>query len=61
MAAIHVAHNLGISFTDLKDKMIGGESLGKAVHGLKPDVNAKSEAKKAQNQANQANDELDKS
>ncbi len=53
VAAIHVAHNLGISFTDLKDKMTGGESLGKAIHDLKPTVNAKSEAKKGQKQANQ--------
>jgi hypothetical protein len=54
VAAIHVSHNLGISFTDLKAKMTGSgaESLGKAIQDLKPDANSKTEAKKAQQQAN---------
>jgi hypothetical protein len=53
VAAIHVSHNLGISFTDLKDKMTGSnpESLGKSIHELKPDANAKTETKKAEKQA----------
>lgn len=53
VAAIHVSHNLGISFDDLKAKMTGtgSESLGKAIHELKPDANAKTEAKKGQQQA----------
>ena len=53
VAAIHVSHNLGIAFTDLKDKMTGSnsESLGKAIHELKPDASAKTEAKKAEKQA----------
>jgi hypothetical protein len=53
VAAIHVSHNLGISFTDLKTKMTGAnpESLGKAIHELKPDTNANAEAKKAEKQA----------
>jgi hypothetical protein len=53
VAAIHVAHNLNIPFADLKDKMTGSgsESLGKAIHTLKPDANAKAEAKKGQKQA----------
>jgi hypothetical protein len=53
VAAIHVSHNLGITFDDLKAKMTGdkSESLGKAIHDLKPDVNAKAEAKKGQKQA----------
>ncbi len=55
VAAIHVSHNLGISFNDLKDKMTGSNSerLGKAIHELKPDVNAKAEAKKGEKQASQ--------
>jgi len=55
VAAIHVSHNLGISFDDLKAKMTGAnsESLGKTIHDLKPDVNAKAEAKKGQKQADQ--------
>ncbi len=53
VAAIHVSHNLNIPFADLKDKMTGdkSESLGKSIHDLKPDANAKSEAKKGQKQA----------
>jgi hypothetical protein len=51
VAAVHVSHNLDIPFTDLKDKMTSGDSLGKAIHALKPDVKAKSEAKKAEKQA----------
>lgn len=43
----------GVSFADLKTKMTtGSESLGHAIHNLKPDANAKSEAKKAEKQAN---------
>ena len=55
VAAIHVSHNLGISFDDLKAKMTGSgsESLGKAIGALKPGVDAKTESKKAQKQANQ--------
>lgn len=54
VAAIHVSHNLGIKFDDLKAKMTGAnsENLGKAIHDLKPAANAKAEAKKGQNQAN---------
>ena len=53
VAAIHVAHNLDLSFDDLKAKITGSgsESLGKAIHDLKPDANAKAEEKKAKEQA----------
>ncbi|SRR6266850_3175396 len=57
IAAIHVSRNLGVSFTDLKARMIDPatntqrESLGKAIQGLKPPANAKVEAKKATKQA----------
>lgn len=53
MAAIHVSHNLGIPFADLKSKTTGHSSvsLGKAIHSIKPDVDAKAEAKKANRQA----------
>lgn len=53
VAALHVSHNLGISFDDLKAKMISGDSLGKAIKNLKPDVNSKAEAKKANRQVNE--------
>ena len=57
VAAVHVSHNLGIPFSDLRAKMTGPKamSLGKAIEALKPEADAKTEAKKA---AKQANDDL---
>lgn len=51
VAAVHVSHNLGISFNNLKAKMVSGDNLGKAIHTLDPNVNAKQEAKKANKQS----------
>ncbi len=52
VAAVHVSHNLGIPFSQLKADMVGsGMSLGKAIHELKPEVNAKKEVKLAKKQA----------
>lgn len=62
VAAIHVSHNLGLSFTDMKAKMLGTSttsttttekpmSLGKAIQALAPTADAKVEAKKGQKQA----------
>ena len=55
VAAVHVSKNLGIPFDDLKAKMTGSNavSLGKAIHELKPSVNAKEAAKEANRQAKQ--------
>src|SRR5207249_9367245 len=55
VAAVHVSHNLGIPFAQLKAKMTGppAESLGKAIEQLKPTANAKAETKKANQQADQ--------
>lgn len=55
VAAVHVSHNLGIPFDQLKAKMIGPptESLGKAIHALKPDANSTQESKNATKQAKQ--------
>jgi hypothetical protein len=55
VAAVHVSHNLGIPFDQLKAKMTGdnAESLGKAIKELKPDADAKAEVKKAQQQSKQ--------
>jgi hypothetical protein len=39
--ALHVAKNLDIPFIELKDRMTAGESLGAAIHALKPDLDAK--------------------
>ncbi len=52
VAAVHVAHNLDIPFDQLKAKIVAGGSLGKTIHNLKPDANAKTEAKRAHKQAN---------
>ena len=63
VAAVHVSHNLGIPFDQLKAKMIGppAESLGKAIQALKPTANAKEEASKAEKQAKQDMDDSRKS
>jgi hypothetical protein len=55
VAAVHVSHNLGIPFDQLKAKMQGPptESLGKAIQDLKPTANAKAEMKKAEHEAHQ--------
>jgi hypothetical protein len=55
VAAVHVSHNLGIPFDQLKSKMLGppSESLGKAIHDLKPAADAKAELKKAEHEAHQ--------
>src|SRR5690242_16048557 len=53
VSAIHVSHNLGIPFDELKARLTGSspEKLGTAIHDLKPDVNPKEEVKKARKQA----------
>jgi hypothetical protein len=53
VAAAHVSKNLGIDFNTLKGKVTGtgSESLGKAIHDLNPNVDAKAEAKKAEKQS----------
>jgi hypothetical protein len=55
VAAVHVANNLDITFTDLKNQMMGPpkESLGKAIHTLRPDVDSKSAVNTANKQAKQ--------
>ncbi|MBA8734755.1 hypothetical protein A203_09420 [Chromobacterium violaceum] len=51
VAAVHVCSNLGISFSELKGKMMSGDSLGQAIHALKPGVDADAAARKARSQA----------
>jgi hypothetical protein len=51
VAAVHVSHNLGIPFDQLKTEMMSGNSLGGAIHKLKPNVDAKQEAIRANQQA----------
>ena len=54
IAAAHVSKNLDIPWADLKAKMTGDHpvSLGKAIEELKPQADAKTEASKAQKEAN---------
>jgi len=52
IAAVHVSHNLGISFNDVKTKALSeGGSLGSAIHALKPSADAEAEIKHANQQA----------
>lgn len=55
VAAAHVSKNLDIPWADLKTKMTGDHpvSLGKAIGELKPQADAKSEASKAEKEANE--------
>lgn len=54
VAALHVSHNLNIPFTQVKGKVTSGDSLGKTVHTLNPNLSkkeVKSQVKKAKRQA----------
>jgi len=51
VSTVHVAHNLGIPFADLKTRIGSGQSLGEAIHAIKPDVDSAAEAHRAQKQA----------
>ena len=53
IAALHAAKDLNVSFTDLKSEMTGSprDSLGQAIHDLKPTVDAKASAKTAATEA----------
>ena len=47
VAAVHVTNDLGVPFDQLKQRMMAGQSLGDAVHALRPDTDAQVEARKA--------------
>ena len=53
IATLHAAKDLGVSFTDLKNEMTGSEhdSLGQAIHDLKPTADSKTSAKTAETEA----------
>jgi hypothetical protein len=53
VAAAHVSKNLGIPFDTLHSKLTGSGavSLGKAIHELKPDADAKSATREASRQS----------
>jgi hypothetical protein len=50
-SALHAALNLRIPFDHIKARMIAGDNLVKAIRALDPTVDAKAEAKKAEDQA----------
>ncbi len=51
VAAAHVSNNLGIPFAELKTRMMTGDSLGEAIHALRPNVDSQVEARKARAKA----------
>jgi hypothetical protein len=54
VAAVHISKNLNIPFDQYKDKVTGGDSLGKALKALNPSLThkqIKSEVKKGKEQA----------
>lgn len=53
IAALHVSHNLNIPFAQLKAEMTEKhpDSLGQAIQDLRPGVNAKTEARRAESEA----------
>jgi hypothetical protein len=50
VAAVHISHNLGIPFDQLKTPAQTSENFSKSIHVLKPDADAKAEIKKAAEQ-----------
>lgn len=50
-ATMHASQNLDLSFADLKSRVTGGQKLAAAIHSLKPEADARSEAGKAEGQA----------
>lgn len=51
VSAAHVSHNLNIPFADLKTRVTTGQSLGDAIHALKPEADHGAEERKAREQA----------
>jgi hypothetical protein len=47
MATLHAANDNGIAFSELKDRVTAGQSLGTAIHGLKPEMDEKASASAA--------------
>ena len=63
IAALHVSHNLDIPFSQLKAEMTGPDhdSLGQAIHALRPDLTTKSINKGVKQAEHQAKSDLDES
>lgn len=60
IAALHVSHNLGIPFDQLKTDMTGPnhDSLGQAIHALRPDLNSKTVSHDVKVAGRQAKEDL---
>jgi hypothetical protein len=55
VAAAQVAHNLGLPFDELKNKIVSeGLNLGQAVHALRPDIDTRTAVRQAEEQARAA-------
>jgi hypothetical protein len=50
-AALHVSQNLNIAFPEVRERVVGGQTLEAAVHALKPSANAHIEVHRAEQQA----------
>ena len=62
MATLHAANDNNIAFADLKDRVTAGQSLGTAMHELKPSMNSDASASAAAKAEAQAkNDKLEAS
>jgi hypothetical protein len=55
IAALHVSHNLNIPFADLKAEMTGADhdSLGQAIHQLRPTANTQTATETAEQEASE--------
>jgi hypothetical protein len=53
VSAVHVSNNLNIPFATLKTEILKDGSLGKAIKTLRPDADAKAEAKTAKKQTDE--------
>jgi hypothetical protein len=55
IATAEASHNLNLAFVDLKDRVTAGQSLGEAIHAMKPAMSRSEAQVSAQTAANQAN------
>ena len=54
IATAHAAHENNMSFVDLKDRVTAGQSLGEAMHAMKPDMDRTTAGAKAKTSETQA-------
>ena len=56
ISTAEVSHNLNLPFSDLKDRITAGQSLGEAIHAMKPDMSESEARASAQTASSQASD-----